>query len=435
MKTIDITYSGPAKSITHLASQQNELRDAFVKTIERKDIGFYRLDNLSGDIVSIGKMIPFLRNFDYLVHIGLGGSVLGPKAMTDALKHSQKITGKEIFYLDNLDPDDFYQILDQIKFDKTLFYIVSKSGETLETKAMLHALLHRIESLVGNEDCLAFIKKHLLVCTDEKNGFLRAFCTRYEITTLALPADLGGRFSVLSPVGLIPLAFIDMNFETEVTKLKHSLQSSIANNEDLPALIDLALVIAKLYQENQIGETVFMPYVGRLKTLALWFSQLWGESLGKINSHTHSPVGLTPLAAIGTSDQHSLLQLMAEGPKNKFIIFLQQSLSDHNDRPLPALSFLDKDTQAGFQLTQGNTFFQLRQACLWGTTQSLAEVNVPACTISFESLNSSTVGKLFWHLEGLTVLVSLLLKINAFDQPGVERGKILAKEFLSGPRK
>jgi glucose-6-phosphate isomerase len=126
---------------------------------------------------------------------------------------------------------------------------------------------------------------------------------------------------------------------------------------------------------------------------------------------------------------------LAEGPKNKFIIFLQQTLPEKFDSKLSPLTFLNDEMQRGLELTSDRSFFQLRQACLWGTTQSLAEVNVPSCTLSFASLNSATIGELFWQLESLTVLVSLLLKINAFDQPGVERGKILAKEFLSGPRK
>jgi glucose-6-phosphate isomerase len=314
---------------------------------------------------------------------------------------------------------------------------VSKSGETLETKAMLHALMIFLQNTFSTRESLEkYINRHFIFCTDPAKGLLRNFCHQHSsIDTLDLPPSLGGRFSVISSVGLVPLAFLHIDGMGAVEKFissalneRDEIKNSLAIKNAVHPLITLAANIHEQMTKFGKNETVFMPYLGRLKTLSLWFAQLWGESLGKIHP-AHGPVGLTPLSAIGPSDQHSLLQLIAQGPKNKYIIFLNQK-----NAPSPQLREVLINSPL-WEQTQNFSLQDVRDACLWGTQQSLHEVDVPSCLIEFEKLNIEVMAKLFLQLECLTVLVSLLMGIDAFDQPGVERGKILAKEFLARRQK
>jgi glucose-6-phosphate isomerase len=365
----------------------------------------------------------------------LGGSVLGPKALTDSLLPHETHLPKKITYLDNLDPEDFQETLKQFDLNQTLFYVVSKSGETLETKAMLHALINFVQNKCSTADTLTtYLKKHFIFCTDPESGLLRSFCREFGLDTLDLPKNLGGRFSVISSVGLVPLCFIHSDGLQAVENFVLAALEEKSTFLSLPneSLFELAHNLHYQAVHNGKIETVFMPYIGRLKTLSLWFAQLWGESLGKIHP-THGPVGLTPLAAIGPSDQHSLLQLIAQGPKNKFVLFLKQNKINQSSHAPPLKDVYLKSPL--FEQTQNLTLNDVRESCLWGTQQSLEEVEVPWCTLEIEQLSVASIAKLFFNLECLTVLLALLLEVDAFNQPGVERGKILAKEFLTNKNK
>ncbi|MDH4468203.1 MAG: hypothetical protein QE271_09095 [Bacteriovoracaceae bacterium] len=438
MEFIPLSYQFSQNSTPQMDPiNTNQLKENFMSTIQLEKIGFFQLTNLNSDLSSIKKIQAKISSFSHLVHIGLGGSVLGPKALTDSLLSSERIPNKKITYIDNLDPEDFYETLHSLKLEETLFYIVSKSGETLETKAMLHALMIFLQNTFSTRESLEkYMNRHFIFCTDPAKGLLRSFCHQHNsIDTLDLPPSLGGRFSVISSVGLVPLAFLHIDGMGAVEKFissalneRDEIKNSLTSKNAVHPLITLAAMIHEQMTKSGKNETVFMPYVGRLKTLSLWFAQLWGESLGKIHP-TQGPAGLTPLSAIGPSDQHSLLQLIAQGPKNKFIIFLNQK-----NTPSPQLREVLINSPLWNQ-TQNFSLQDVRDACLWGTQQSLQEVDVPSCVLEFEKLNVETMAKLFLQLECLTVLVSLLMEIDAFDQPGVERGKILAKEFLARRQK
>ena len=296
-----VIFSPHAQKTSATVAELHALASTFHQTAAQSEIGFFRLEHLKQDLKQVHELLPRLQSFSHLIHLGLGGSVLGPKALTDSLLASEQNPNKKITYLDNLDPEDFYATLEATDLSQTAFYVVSKSGETLETKAMLHALLHFLEKTYpAAQDLAHYLQQHFFFCTDPQKGLLRQFCQSHQLTTLPLAANLGGRFSVISSVGLLPLAFLHangkqatMDFVQAATKARDELQNNLA-----PAC---NLAYALFHQAVQAGvtETVFMPYVGRLKTFAQWFVQLWGESLGKQRlTPPHTCVGLTPPAAI-----------------------------------------------------------------------------------------------------------------------------------------
>ena len=233
-------------------SQINNLETQFFDTIQKPDIGFYHLKNLTLDLEEIKKILPKLKSINTLVHIGLGGSVLGPQALTDSLLGAQVLEKKNIIYLDNLDPEDFYSCLQELSWPNTLFYIVSKSGETLETKAMLHGLLQTMEEKMGAEASLEYLKTHFLLCTDPQKGFLRTFARAHDIPCLTLPPELGGRFSVLSSVGFVPLAFIHQDFEQASQEIQTAIKELQNKKSELRELIKLALTLTQLYEKKSI---------------------------------------------------------------------------------------------------------------------------------------------------------------------------------------
>lgn len=385
--------------------------------------GFFHLPARSQWQQEIDKLQPVLANripqIDTFLHLGIGGSSLGAETIVRALAPS---TAPTFHFLDNIDPDFLWNILEQTRPERTLVYVVTKSGGTLETLSQFAFIYQWLEKHLGAERA----KKHLVFCTDPVKGDLRKLGTQWEIPTFEIPPTLGGRFSALSAVGLLPalVAGIDCKglLKGAAEYRAHILEQVEKNT--LPSVADLALRILQHYTENHRNITVFMPYSQKLKPLSAWFTQIWAESLGKQGK------GISPIPATGATDQHSILQLLRDGPQDKVVGFVEIAGFNHIIELKwngPKLDSLDS--------VSGITLNQLIDAEFNATRQVLTNNKRPNFTLSLPRLNANTLGQVFYFLEVFTSLSGYYLGINPFDQPGVEEGKKLTHERIRACKK
>jgi glucose-6-phosphate isomerase len=357
--------------------------------------------------------------FRYILQIGIGGSALGATALYNALgkplARVDRSRSPRLFVLDNIDPEETRAVIDRMDPRETLYHVVTKSGETVETIATFLVFLHQLKARVGKE-----YRGHLVFSTDPEKGFLRRLARKEKIQTFDIPPGVGGRFSVLSPVGLIPAALTGIDIRALLAgAARMDPICSRTRAEDNPAFV--AALIHHLLDTRR-GKTmaVFMPYARALREVADWFIQLWAESLGKKLSLAGKVVhaGQTPIRALGATDQHSVVQLFREGPNNKMFVFLEVERF-RGDVEIPSL--YPKDETTGF--LGGQTLGRLLNAEKRGTEVALTEAGRPNYTLHLSTISPETVGGLLYFLEVQTAFAGLLYNINAFDQPGVEAGK------------
>ncbi|MFN4305650.1 glucose-6-phosphate isomerase [Sulfurihydrogenibium azorense] len=382
------------------------------KILKEKDTHFYFTKLPYQDTQDIKTLAKEIReNFDYFVVIGIGGSALGNQMIQEAINgfNYNNFEFPKLYILDNVDPEKFGNILDLIDIRKTIFNVITKSGSTVETMANFAIIYTTLKELLPDT-----YKNHLIFTTDPEKGFLRKFGQLEGIKTLDIPPAVGGRFSVLTSVGLLSAAVcgIDIDALLEGAKKADKICSKTSIVIENPAyLIGLIHYIAAEKKGKSIS--VMMPYFERLSSFVDWYRQLWAESLGK------QGYGQTPVKAIGTIDQHSQIQLFREGPKDKIVTFIQveKSLRDFkipSDLP-PEISYLS-----------GYTLKEILDMELLGTRAALTKSKVPNLTITIDELNPYNLGMLIYIYELATGFTGYLYKINPFDQPAVEEGKNFA---------
>ena len=393
---------------------------------ERGEIGFFKLPS-SRDVVREIKGFAegIGQAFDTVVVLGIGGSALGTLALQHALlkPHWNELSDEQreyfprLYVLDNVDPSTIGPLLDRLDMRRTLFNVVSKSGTTAETMAQFLIVRARLRAEFG-DDHDAY-RRHLLFTTDPEKGVLRELSREENVPTLPIPPDVGGRFSVLSAVGLLPAALVGIDIE--------ALLKGAADMDERCRSDDVAQNPAGAFAclqhaadtQLQAPIHVMLSYSDRLYLTADWFRQLWAESLGKDNR------GPTPVKALGATDQHSQVQLYMEGPFDKTITML--SVSDRsNDISIPpeypnidALSYLG-----------GHSLGELLDAERQATAQALAQRGRMNMTIEVPKLTPHTMGQIFMMLQIATVYGGALYDVNPFDQPGVELGKELTYGFF-----
>ena len=375
------------------------LYDQFIQITDSPDIGYLKLPYNLQLIDSCKDIYKKHKGVKSFYHFGIGGSALGPKMMVHALKKNDLI----FHFVDNIDSDTISNLFEKIDFSDSLFYFVSKSGSTAETLALLTVLLNKMESKgIGSDK----YKDSIVVCTENKKSDLKDFADKYHIDTLEIPLNIGGRFSALTPVAYFPCLFADI----DVKKISFGAQviaKKMANKQSAEEFLIMAQNIFLLIEKG-VNQTVLMAYSDKLKYFAQWFVQLWAESLGKNNK------GLTPICAIGATDQHSQLQLFSEGEANKAYFFIEL-LKRSSDFKLD-----NKQEYSAFKKLAPHTLNQLLKAEFEGTIKSLIEKELPIVHVKVSELNEENLGKLILTYEVLTQLVGQLLQINPFDQPGVE---------------
>jgi len=362
--------------------------------------------------------------FDTLVVLGIGGSALGARALVSALgDHS---IGLRVLVADGVDPEAFGAVLGGLDLGRTLFNVVSKSGETAETMAQFLIVRDRLLRELGAVD----YKQHLIVTTDAQGGALRQIVNDEGFQALPIPSDVGGRFSVLSPVGLFPAAAAAIDVEELVAGAAYTDEREKAASA--PATDPALALAAALWRFANRGKriVVVMPYCERLGATADWFCQLWAESLGKSVDRNGRTVewGQTPLRALGPVDQHSQLQLWIDGPRDKVVLFVRVEEHGANLDLPPTYQDLDDVRYLG-----GRSLAELVNAEQRATELALAKRGRPSATIVLPELNAFTLGQLIYLLESATVAAGLLAGIDPFGQPGVEEGKRLTYGLMGRP--
>ena len=387
---------------------------------DRKN-GRYGFTELDAQAAEFKRVADFAKGavgqFYDVVVLGIGGSSLGAIALRSALGAVEG--APRLHVVDNIDPATFAALLARVSLDRTLWCVVSKSGGTVETLAQ-YAIVR---------DRLAFAglapSKHLVIVTDPTSGPLRAIAVRDSIPAFAVPANVGGRFSVLTPVGTLPAALAGHDVAALLAGAKTMLaQCATPSLSDNPAG-QFATLLWRAHQRAGQGTHVLMPYSDALRDIAPWFVQLWAESLGKVDADG-LPQGPTPLAARGATDQHSLLQLLMEGPADKVVAFVRVAARDI-DLTVPATG--DMPEAAAFM--RGRTLGELIDAEATATASALGRAGRPSLTITLERADAHNAGELLMMLMLATVYAGALYRVNPLDQPGVQLGKKLAKEALT----
>lgn len=354
--------------------------------------------------------------FEHLVVLGIGGSALGPRAIHEALKHRVS-DPRGISILDNLDPVVFEREWAMLDLVKTAFVVISKSGGTLETMAQASVVFSRLEQ-AGLQT-----SEHIVAITDPTSGVLRKWVSENNLPYhLEVPADVGGRFSVFTSVGLFPLAFAGHDAAGLIEGAKSFFESPDSQFCSHP-LSEVAHRLGALEMESYSGQ-VLMPYATILKEFSAWFVQLWGESLGK-ESRSGLRRGSLPVSAVGATDQHSLLQFLVEGPRNLITGFIEIENwgSELKMEKLPSHF-------AKLSFAEGHSFGNILSAQSQATQTVLRDDARPTYRITIKELDHPTMGALMGFFMDLTSYAGAALDINPYDQPGVEKGKVILPEFL-----
>ena len=362
---------------------------------------------------------------DAFVVLGIGGSALGPMAVQQALNHpyynelprEQRGGFPKLYVLDNVDPERLVYFFQTVDPTRCLYNVISKSGSTSETMSQFMIVQQMLEEKLGKEGA-----KKLIVCTtDESSGNLITIAKTEGYKHFIIPSAVGGRFSELTPVGLLPAAFCGIDIKgllvgaAEMDNICKEGEADIYKN---PAHMFALLHYIGMTQGKNI--TVVMPYADSLKFISDWFAQLWAESLGKQfdNEGKVVNVGQTPVKALGVTDQHSQVQLYAEGPYDKIIVFL--GVDEYRETitipktyaDMPSLGFLGGVTH--------NDLIKTEQAA---TEYALTKAGRMNMTLTLPKVTAQTLGQLLYFFEVATAYAGELLNIDAFDQPGVEEGK------------
>lgn len=372
--------------------------------------------------------------FENLVIIGIGGSALGNTTLHSALLHpmhnllsrKQRSGCPKWFVLDNVDPDITAAHIDTLDLSKTLLVVTSKSGGTAETMANFAIAYRRLAKQVGQTNAAS----HIVAITDPEKGFLRKLATDNGFHSLPVPSNLGGRFSVLSAVGLFPAALCGIDIDGFLSGTRRMVEACFDSPDVTRSPAYLAAIVFYLADTTRGKHiNVMFPYSRRIVTFANWFVQLWAESLGKARSRDGETVnvGQTPIPAVGATDQHSQNQLFMEGPFDKIITFLDV---ERFDRDLVIPDDFRDDPKIGY--LAGHTLTKLIRTEKLGTELALKECSRPTCSITLPRIDAETMGQLMMMFMLATAFAGELYNVNAFDQPGVELGKKITKARLGG---
>lgn len=374
--------------------------------------------------------------FDTMVVLGIGGSALGNSALQAALNPAthnlladQARRGPRLFVVDNVDPSLFASVLSFCEaqpggLGRTLFNVISKSGETAETAAQFMVIRDRLRRNLG-----AGYAANIVAITDPSRGTMRRICDAEKITTLPVPDGVGGRFSVLSPVGLFSAAMCGIDVEQLLRGAADmDARCAVPTIPENPAAM-LACVLIELGSTKGKTNHVLMPYSNSLYLMADWFRQLWAESLGKRRDLAGNTVctGFTPIKALGTTDQHSQVQLYREGPNDKVIGFVEVETFEP-DVTIPAGLGVEE-----IAYLEGKPMSALLNAEKRATEYACVESERPNFTIRMPRIDAAHVGQFIWLWQMATAYAGLLLNIDAYDQPAVELGKQATFALMGRP--
>ena len=355
---------------------------------------------------------------DDVLILGTGGSSLGGQtlyALTDR-GFGPAGGGPRLHFLDNIDPDTLVALMDGLDLAKTGIIAISKSGGTAETLAQALVLLPALEAAIGR----GLIPLQAVAVTEAKDSGLRALATYYGLPVFDHNPNIGGRFSVFSVVGALPALIAGLDVEALRGGARAVLRATIEAGrvEDAQPAVGAAIAVG-LLQERQVTQSVLMTYADRLAYFGLWYRQLWAESLGKDGT------GTTPIRALGTADHHSQLQLYLAGPRDKMFTLVMPNAAGQGpsmDAPLAQTS--------SAPMLAGRAYGDLMDATARATAETLVRNGRPVRQIYLPGVDEASLGAIMMHFMIETVIAADLLGVNAFDQPAVEEGKVLARQYL-----
>ncbi|OFZ29727.1 MAG: hypothetical protein A2622_10935 [Bdellovibrionales bacterium RIFCSPHIGHO2_01_FULL_40_29] len=388
--------TAPTRLLPILADLEHEKKPGFIRILQ--DDENWTLSEKWGQQLKA--------KFKQLVVIGIGGSSMGGRALAN-YRYSETV-----HFLDNIDPSEIQNIWDRVKHDlpQTGWIIISKSGESLEITALIEMI-----SELSTQAHFDFFKNAFII-TENKKSILTDLATQKNIPLIPMPTDVGGRFSVLTPVGMVLASF--MGFD---------LKQIRAGGQDVFNQKDKLLALASdliQYTDKQTDLFIFWSYSSQLRWFNQWLNQLWAESLGKKQTHSGKKAPRIPwiFSATGCSDQHSVYQHILEGEQKKYIL-MTQSLESYSSLSFtkPGLAFF-KDK--GFPISE------ILGAERMATAQALKQYQIPVSEMLFEKYDDQAIGFLFVWFEVLTAALGHYYEINPYDQPAVALGKKLALEKL-----
>jgi glucose-6-phosphate isomerase len=356
-------------------------------------------------------------NFATLVVVGMGGSSRGGSTLAALTKNPFvcKPTGTVVHFVENIDPVTSDQLLAALDLKTTLFLIVTKSGDTAETLAHLLVLMDAVAKKLGAPT----VKNHFLGIASPGDNAMRRIAQIHHIRMLDHDPNLGGRFSVLSIVGLLPAKVAGVDIRAVRNGAQDVLRHTLHEPSPEPAR-GAALSVA--LNEKGKNVAVLMPYCDRLWTFTAWYQQLWAESLGKKHK------GTTPLAALGATDQHSQLQMYLNGPRDKFLTLILLAQADKG-------AAIPQPPDASLAYLRNHTIGDLMDGEQRATAETLMRNKVPLRLFTLPELDATSLGALLMHFMLETMITAQLLGVNAFDQPAVEDSKRLARTYLMQTQK
>lgn len=389
----------------------------------------YNQDEIVADILETANKVR--EKFDTFVVLGIGGSALGPTMAFNALCHlhyndlpKEKRNGPRFFVEDNVDPVRMQALLDVIDVKTTCFNVISKSGATSETMTQ-YLIVSDLLKRAG-----ADLKEHLIFTTDAARGNLVKISNELGgVKSYVLPDGVGGRFSELCPVGLLPAAVLGVDIKAMLAGAAYMDELCKSNDfRENPALLSAVLQYAAMKDGKNVG--VMMPYSDNLRYVSDWYAQLWAESLGKNVTLHGKPcnAGQTPVKALGVTDQHSQVQLYTEGPYDKIVTFLSV---EKYATPFPIPEGCENIPDVGF--LGGHTMEELIQAENKATAYALTKAGRLNYTISLPEVNEFTLGQLLYFFELQTAYTGAMLDVDTYNQPGVEAGKKATFALLGKP--
>jgi len=376
---------------------------------EKEHIGYYNLCHQ--DTNSFKKYAKTVKQTNIVV-IGIGGSTLGTYAIYKFLKHSKDLS-KKLFFLETTDPIDIKSKVETIDLEDTLFIVISKSGTTLETVS----IFKYINSLVKCD------KTNTVVIT-EHDSKLNEFAITNDIQRFEIPKNVGGRFSVFSAVGLVPLAIVGIDIDELLSGTKDVHDSFFNSDKYYERVLKKSRFLTEY--KNSFNINVVFSYSSRLEGFNKWYIQLWGESLGKVDiNKTHQ--GLTPIGIIGPIDQHSFLQLIVEGRRDKTVTVIK--VNDFaSDLKIPHVELAGLED---LNYIDGLEFSSLINSQADATIESINNLkDIPCDVITIDGVNERAIASLMYEYELLTSVCAKFMYIDAYNQPGVESGKIILKKKL-----
>ncbi len=381
---------------------------------------------MQSSLAQIETLAEQVRHFEDVAVIGIGGSSLGAKAVHQALTATAGGASTPVLhFLENTDPYRLEALLRLRKAENVAVVCISKSGGTIETVVQYLILREWLEQKLGKDEA----RRHQWIVTDPAHGWLRELAARDGIASLPVPPRVGGRYSVLTAVGLLPLAAAGTDIRALLAGAAANAARCASDRSDANPALEIAALFYLLDTARKKRLSIIMPYADPLQLFGDWYRQLWAESLGKrIESRPGgTTAGTLPVTALGSVDQHSQLQMYLESPLDKFFTFMAVDAWEH-DRPIPVTG----ENRKSFPYLAGKRLSDVIEAEFQATRQVITDAGHPNMTLRLPALNAHVLGQLIDLYQRITVYTGLLYGINPLDQPAVEKGKKLAIQLLHG---